>query len=148
MDEFDLDVAAYCLPDARADGGVRTVRFVPHGVRIDRAVAGIKMHLAIPIEAYQSILITPQDEDRRLCRIELAHRDPDLSLRFDPADIELCQRWLCLLPAPAQHGGSAKRRRSATLAKRRPRILLRRRPGRPQAPAKILRCSRELFSRE
>jgi hypothetical protein len=147
MREFDCEAEAYCLPDLRADGGVRTVRLTPRGVRIERTVAGIKMRFAIPLEVYQSIQAT-RDEDRRFCRIRLAHRDPDLSVSLDQADASAWQHWLCLLPALALRTAPAKRRRSATLAKRRPRVLSRRQPGRLRIPAKVLRGARELFSRE
>jgi hypothetical protein len=143
----DCDVTAYRLPDLRADDGVRTVRLTAHGVRIDRTVCGIKMRVCVPIEAYQGILLTRHNQ--RSCRLTLAHDDPDLSVRLEAADAEdLWQDWVCLLPALAGIARAAPtpRQRNMTLAKRRPRILLRRRPGR--APATILCPVRELFSWE
>jgi hypothetical protein len=146
---LDCDVTAYRLPDLRADGGVRMVRLTPHGVRIDRTVCGIKMRVCVAIEAYRAVFLTHRD--RRFCRLTLAHHDPDLSVRLEGANAEdLWPDWIRLLPALAGivRAVPAPRRRSMTLAKRRPRILLRRRPGRPCTPAKILRAARELISCE
>ncbi|MGH6817251.1 MAG: hypothetical protein ACREC1_00585 [Methylovirgula sp.] len=143
----DCDVTAYPLPDLRADDGVRTVWLTARGVRIDRTVCGIKMRVCVPIEAYQAILLTRHN--RRSCRLTLAHDDPDLSVRLEGANAEdVWQDWVRLRPALVgiARATPAPRRRNMTLAKRRPRILLRRRPG--WAPAKILRAARELFSRE
>ena len=52
---------AYCERDRRADGGTRTVRLNPRGVRIERALAGVKMRLAIPIEAYRGVVLSRED---------------------------------------------------------------------------------------
>ncbi len=146
---LDCDVTAYRLPDLRADCGVRTVRLTPHGVWIDRTVCGIKMRVCVAIEAYRAIFLTRRA--RRLCRLTLAHDDPDLSVRLEQTNAEdLWRDWIRFLPALAgiARAAPAPRRRSMTLAKRRPRILLRRRPGRPRTPAKVLRAARELFSWE
>ncbi|MFZ0557910.1 MAG: hypothetical protein WAN31_08935 [Methylovirgula sp.] len=145
----DCDVTAYRLPDRRADDGVRTVRLTPRGVRIDRTVCGIKMRVCVPIEAYQAILLTRPDQ--RSCRLTLAHADPDLSVRLEEANAEdAWQDWSGLVAALVGIARTtpAPRRRSMTLVKRRPRILLRRRPGRACKPLKILHAARELFSWE
>jgi hypothetical protein len=144
------DVTAYRLPDQRADGGVRTVRLTPHAVRIDRTVCGIKMRVCVAIETYRAIFL--KHRDRRVCSLILAHDDPDLSVRLEEAYAEdLWQGWARFLPAAAGIAGvgaAPRRRRSMTLAKRRPRILLRRQPGRPRTPAVVLRAACELFSWE
>lgn len=140
------ETSASCAPDPRTDGGFRTVWLTPRGVRIERAVTRVKMRLAIPIEAYQGILLTCQDKTRRFYRITLIHSDPDLSVTLD-------QSWARLFSNPALSGvfGSAlghARRRSMTIVKRRPHILWRRRPGRLRAPLKVFRAARELISWE
>jgi hypothetical protein len=158
----DIDALAHCAADSRADGGVRTVWLTPRGVRIERAVSGVKMRLVVPIEAYQGVLLTCQDTvERPLCRIILAHSDPDLSVSLHqgadtPAILEIWQGWARFLSRPALCAGTSvlhnaaacPRRRGVSLAKRRPRNLLRRRPARLAAPAKVLRVDRELFSWE
>jgi hypothetical protein len=150
------EVLACSASDLRADGGVRAVWLTPRGVRIERAVSGIKMSLTIPIEAYRAILSTCQDGDRRFCRITLAHRDPDLSVTLDQrADAipEIWESWARFFSKPAhakamRDAVAQPRRRSKTVANRRPRILLRRRPGRLRAPLKVFPAARELFSWE
>jgi hypothetical protein len=156
MPTCDIEALAYCAPDRRADGGLRNVWLTPRGVRIERAVSGIKMRLLIPFDAYQAILLTCDDADRRLSRISLTHSDPDLSVSVDqvpPAILEIWRSWARGTSAPALPGISRKapahrRRRGTSLAKRRPRILLRRQPGRPYLAFKVFQPVRELFSRE
>lgn len=148
------EVLAYSASDPRADGGTRTVWLTPGGVRIERAVSGIKMRLAIPFEAYRAILSTRQDGDRCFCRITLSHRDPDLSVNLDQGAntiLDSWQSWALFLSRPAlakvlRDVLAQPRRRSTTLGKRRPHILLRRRPGRLRTPLKVFRGARELFS--
>jgi hypothetical protein len=143
---LDSDPTAYCLPDLRADGGVRTVRLTPNGIRIERTVCGIKMRVCVAIEAYREIFVM---RDRQFCRLTFAHDDPDLSVRLDEAGAEdLWQGWIRSLPTGIARACPARRRRSMTVAKRRPRILLRRRPGRTRMPVEVLRPARELFSWE
>lgn len=149
------EILAYAASDPRADGGVRSVWLTPRGVRIERAVAGVKMHLSIPIEAYRAVLSTCQDGDRPFCRIILAHKDPDLSVTLDQrADVfpEIWQSWARFFSGPApevmRDTLAQPRRRSMVLAKRRPRFLLRRRSGRLRTPLKVFPPARELFSWE
>jgi len=158
----DIETLAHCVPDLRADGGIRTVWLTLRGVRIERSVSGVKMRLSIPIEAYQGVLLTCQDNiERPLCRIILAHSDPDLSVNLHQgadtaAILQIWQGWARFLSRPALCAGASvlrnaaarPRRRGMSLAKRRPRILLRRRPARLAAPSKVLRGARELFSWE
>ncbi len=150
-DEF----LTYSASDPRADGGVRAVWLTPRGVRIERAVSGVKMRLSIPIEAYRAILSTCQDGNRPFCRIVLAHRDPDLSVTLDQrADAfpEIWRSWARFFsePAPEVMRDSLvqPRRRSTALPKRRPRFLSRRRSGRLRTPLKVFSAARELFSWE
>ncbi len=151
----DDEALACSAADPRADGGRRAIWLTPRGVRIERTVAGIKMCLAVPIEAYRAILSICHDGDRRFCRITLAHKDPDLSVILDlgrdaPALQEIWQSWARFLVGPAlakvlRDAVAQPRRRSAMLLKRRPRIPLRRPPGLLRTPAKVLRGARQLF---
>ena len=56
------DGVAYYERDQRADGGTRTVRLNPRGVRIERALAGVKMRLAIPIQAYRGVVLSREEQ--------------------------------------------------------------------------------------
>jgi hypothetical protein len=148
------DILAGSASDPRADGGVRAVWLTPRGVRIERAVSGIKMRLSIPIEAYQAILSTCQGGDRPFCRITLAHKDPDLSVTLEQrADIipEVWRSWVPFFSRATPEvvsGALAQPRRRSIVAKRRPRFLLRRRPGSPRPPLKVFSGAREIISWE
>lgn len=163
----DMENLPLSAPDARADGGIRTIRLAPRNVRIERAVSGVKMRLSIPVEAYQGVVLTCEDvSGRRRFRVTLAHGDPDLSVTLHqatdaPAILMIWQSWARFfskpalydeggnLNEPALHAAPARpRRRNATLTKRRPRILMRRRPARVDHNLKIFAAARELFSRE
>lgn len=149
MPNLDCDafVLAGRLPDPRADGGEREVRLTPGGVRILRAVRGIKMRLWIPIEAYEFVLAQAGEG----WRVRLGHKDPDLSIVLDPdapALTEVWGAWARRFSSRAPSWAPQPRRRSMTLLKRRPRIFLRRKPGRRILPPKMLAPSREIISWE
>ncbi len=75
------EACAYHEPDQRADGGTRTIRLSARGIRIDRALGGVKMRLAVPIEAYRGVVLTREDKlQRRFYRLTLDHSDADLSI--------------------------------------------------------------------
>ncbi len=59
------EACAYHEPDQRADGGTRTIRLSARGIRIDRALGGVKMRLAVPIEAYRGVVLTREDKLQR-----------------------------------------------------------------------------------
>ncbi len=137
-------------PDSRADGGLRTIRFSPRGVHIERRVAGIKMHLAVPICSYEAVILTCDDRaGQRCCTVALAHHDPELTivLHEAPETPEVLTIWLswaeffakpalCGEAASTSHKGMnvaalpRPRRRGQPLTERRPRFLKRRRCGR------------------
>jgi hypothetical protein len=155
-------------PDSRADGGVRQVFLDQRCIRIERVVAGVKMRVAVPVESYRGVVLTCEDAgEQRLYRVALAHRDAEFAVMLhegaDWTDIlSIWQRWARFFGQPAifneeaapsekrQHAvlPARQRRRSATLAKRRPRILSRRRQGRVGPPVNLLKGARELISYE
>ncbi len=140
---------AASAPDSRADGGLRTIRLNQRGVRIERLVAGIKMHLAVPIHAYEGVVLTCDEHaDQRLYTIALVHHDPELSVVLheapeSPAVLMIWRSWADFLSKPALYRetmsaaqkppqGAAwprPRRRGRSLSQRRPRFLQRRRCG-------------------
>jgi hypothetical protein len=109
MPKLDRNPAslAYCERDCRADGGVRTVRLDSRGVCIERALAGVKMRLAVPIEAYRGVILSREDKlERQFYRLSLAHRDADLSVTLGQANditrlVEQWSHWARFFAMPA-----------------------------------------------
>ncbi|MGO9005257.1 MAG: DUF6101 family protein [Beijerinckiaceae bacterium] len=155
-------------PDLRAEGGVRTVFLDQRCIRIERVFAGVKMRLAVPVDSYRGVVLSCDEKDeQRLYRVTLAHRDCEFSVVLHVATdwtdvLSIWQRWARFFAQPAIFSEEAEqsekllrtaaparqRRRNATLAKRRPRILNRRRPGRVGPVANLLEGARELISYE
>ncbi|MDR3408414.1 MAG: DUF6101 family protein, partial [Methylovirgula sp.] len=98
---------AYCERDRRADGGTRTVRLNPQGVRIERALAGVKMRLAIPIEAYRGVVLSREDKlERQFYRLSLDHSDAELSVTLARANdiavlVDQWSNWARFFAMPA-----------------------------------------------
>lgn len=127
---------ALFLPDARADGAVRHVSVSERQVTICRRYKGIAMRLVVPCALYRGIglrRMTLGGQTRH--EITLLHQDDELSVTLGPGAAEESARWaqwfnLPRLRAPRLAMDAPKpRRRSATLAKRRRRYALRRKPG-------------------
>lgn len=156
---------AASAPDQRADGGVRTIRLDRRGVRIERLVAGIKMHLAVPIHAYQGVMLSCDDRPgQRLCQIALLHHDPELCVLLheapeSPAILAVWRSWADFFAKPALYrepqataagtlaprGNSSPRprRRGTQLTARRPRFLKRRRGGSFSKRASLFPAARQ-----
>ena len=157
------EALAYHEPDERADGGMRIVRLSPRGIRIDRALRGVKMRLAVPIEAYRGVVLAREDRlERRFYRLSLDHADADLSVTLSRAVdistlIDQWSNWARFFAKPAlldeaigaepETHGIRRLRRSARV-KRRTRSRPRSRAGRLAGPAKIFGPGRELISRQ
>jgi hypothetical protein len=137
----------YCERDRRADGGVRTVRLDSRGVRIERALAGVKMRLAIPIEGYRGVILSREDKlERQFYRLSLAHRDADLSVTLGQANdiarlVEQWSNWARFFAMPAlldenigtpPTGRTRHRpnRRRVLVRAKRPRVRMRKRATR------------------
>lgn len=134
--------------DARTDSGTRQISITARRIEIERHVAGIAMRLAVPIRAYEGVLLACDEKaEPRLYRISLVHADPDLSIELhraadSPGILALWRDWAEFFGKPALYGeeGSQSRRhctlsrprprrRGDQIAKRRPRFLKRRRAG-------------------
>jgi len=152
-------------PDSRADGGVRKIFLDQRCIRIERIVAGVKMRVAVPVDSYHGVVLSCEDmAEANPYRVTLAHRDAEFSVvlqdAVDLSDIvSVWQRWAHFFGRPAIFDDEAgnpprsgmpmrPRRRSYTLAKRRPRILTRRRQGRIGPPVNLLAGASELISYE
>jgi hypothetical protein len=156
------------VPDSRAEGGVRTVYLDRRCIRIVRVFAGVKMRLAVPVDSYRGVVLSCENKgEQRLYQVTLAHRDCEFSVALHEATdwtdvLSIWQHWARFFARPAifneEPGQSEKllrgatparqRRRGATLAKRRPRNLNRRRPGRIGPLSNLLEGARELICYE
>lgn len=141
--------------DARADGATRDISFARGEILIRRRVSGIDMKVGVPASNYRGVVLSLEDQPvgQTLYRIRLAHRDPDLDVTLHEArdDRDIVAEWKFwarrfLLPkfierepghlegaermlgAVTLGRGGIRRRRGATLTKRRPRMPLRRKP--------------------
>jgi hypothetical protein len=159
---------ATSAPDSRADGGIRTIRFSPRGVRIERQVAGIKMYLAVPICAYEAVVLTCEDRaDQRYCTVSLVHHDPEMTVVLHeapeaPEVLTIWRSWAHFFARPALCGEALgtshkeirglglprPRRRGQPLTERRPRFLKRRRCGRLDRIGGPFRAARASLAHE
>jgi hypothetical protein len=157
--------------DASADGRVRDVELHREGVIVRRSVRGMTMALALPVAAFLGIAMRlgPRG-DAGIVAVMLEHRDPALSVPLftatDAIDIVAeWRRWANVLGLPLLVEGSDgtlrepfarlgavrvgqpsdRRRRRGTIARRRPRILMRRKPGR--AGPRAVHHEREIIAR-
>ena len=126
------------------------VRFSQRGVHIERLIAGIKMHLVVPIQTYDGVLLSCDDHvDPRVYRVSLIHRDGELSILLheaidSPFILTIWRSWAKYFSKPALYrdptnAGQTERhkiarprprRRGQRLNDRRPRFLKRRRCAR------------------
>ena len=135
-------------PDARTDSGTRQISITSRRIEIERQVAGIAMRLAVPIRAYEGVVLASDEQaEQRLYRISLVHPDPDLSVELHravdaPGILALWRNWAEFFGRPALYGEDSSqprqrsnfsrarpRRRGDQNTKRRPRFLKRRRAG-------------------
>jgi hypothetical protein len=124
------------------------------GVVVKRRLSGLPLTLSLPHSAYDGVAVrlsSSAEGDLTAC-VELAHRDPDLTLPLavhnsveDAAEdwrlwcdvlhlpmliVEADGKVMKLGPSEQVPVGLPNpRRRNATLSRRRPRFLVRRRPG-------------------
>jgi hypothetical protein len=148
------EACVYHEPDTRADGGMRTIRLSPRGVRIDRALGGVKMRLAVPIEAYRGVALVREDKlQRRFYRLTLDHADADLSITLSRATdlaalIEPWSNWARFFAKPTlldtKIGSDPEKRPRRPMRRR---VQARARAARPAAH-KAFASGSELFSRE
>ena len=150
--------------DAVADERVRHVELHRERVILRRAVQGMRVALNVPVAAFLGIAVrlVPAGAEPAHAAVVLEHRDPALSIELfaAPDSDDVMAEWrlwgrvlgLPLLvtdsdgalsdPFPRIGGvrfkaPTARRRRRSPLAKRRPKFLMRRRPGATR-PAPLL----------
>jgi hypothetical protein len=174
LDPFALPVR-FAVADKAADELIRYVELTRERVVVRRAVAGIKMAVNLPVSAYLGVAIRmepPEGQSAGAVSIVLEHRDSMLSLPLyrssDCTDILAeWQSWARVLRMPllvAESDGRLRepfarigalrvappirrRRNRSAVRKRRPSILLRRRPGHSIENAVVHRDEREIIAR-
>ena len=156
--------------DPRADGRRREVMLARGRVQIARSVAGVRMKISLAASAYRGVVLRLRGfaEQHFSYEVELAHRDPDLSVTLlqasDDSEVQAEWRlWAKFLGLPAlveREDGRPEpdaarlgelvvaarkpRRRGGAMARRRPRFLTRRKIGRG-SPGPSLVGAREIF---
>ena len=157
--------------DARADDRRREVAFGNQSIVIARRVSGIAMQVRVPLCSYRGVALSLAEgrDGEAVHRIELLHRDPDLSIPLgeasDAADITAqWAGWAQLLSLPRllerapgeieaveaarPDASPAPRRRGSVVARRRTRFSRRRRMGTLQRLAVAYRDEREIICYE
>jgi hypothetical protein len=174
LDPFALPVR-YAAHDSRADGAIRQIELGRDRVVMRRAVAGIRMNVGVPLAEFRGIsmrLLPPEGGELPAVAVMLEHRDPALAVPLFMANdgSDAAAEWkswsrvlgLPLLVVDADGSlrepfgrigrvglgsPSPRRRARAALKRRRPSILLRRKPGRPAAEPAVYRGEREIIAR-
>jgi hypothetical protein len=175
LDPFALPVR-YAARDGGADGQIRQVELDRDRVVLRRAVHGIRMNVGVPVAEFRgvSIRILPAEGDEPAATaVMLEHRDAGLSipLFMAPDGDDLVAEWKSWsrvlglpllviegdgsLREPFQRIGgiggvgtpAPRRRRRAAIKWRRPRFLMRRKPGRLTAQPLVFRGEREIIAR-
>jgi hypothetical protein len=174
LDPFALPVR-YAAHDRGADGQIRQVELDRDRVMVRRAVRGIRMKMDLPVADFRgvSIRLLPAEQDQPAASaVLLEHRDPGLSV---PLFVEtggddvtaLWKSWASVLGVPLlvvdgdgslrepfrRIGGVAagtpapRRRRRNAVKWRRPRFLMRRKPGARSGTPPVYRDEREIIAR-
>jgi hypothetical protein len=173
LDPFALPVR-FRASDAGADERVRHIELHRERVVLRRRVGGVPTDLNLPVASFLGVALRVIEATDDACGgvcVSLEHDDPGLSIPlFVAADsddvVAEWQSWAQALRVPlllveadgsigepfpclgqVRVGVPAQRRRQrATIKKRRPSILLRRRPGVP-VPTPAIHREREIIAR-
>jgi hypothetical protein len=161
--------------DAAADERVRLVELDRDRVTLLRSVRGVRMKVSVPVSAFLGVamrMLPPgaADAPAASVAVTLEHRDPGLTVPLfaapDATDLIAEWRlWARIFGMPLLVAGEdgklhepfarlgaihiaparGRARRRGTVSKRRPRILLRRKPGRPRTA--VIHREREIIAR-
>jgi hypothetical protein len=171
LDPFALPVR-FPAQDAGADGQTRQVELDRDRVVLRRAVRGMRMKIRLPVEAFIGITLVSADASGLTASVLLDHADPALSVPLlEDTALEdaaaIWRAWGRVLGLPlwrrdpdgetamvkagrrtlATGLDTGRRRRRGTIKKRRPSILMRRKPGRHVALCAVHRGEREIIAR-
>jgi hypothetical protein len=174
LDPYALPVR-YAARDSGADGQLRDIELDRERVVLKRAVAGIRMKVGVPVHEFSGVTmrtLPPEGEEPAAIAVMLEHRDNGLTVPLYVAtegDDAMAQ-WKCWgrvlgVPLLVSDGDGAlrepfrrigrvalgtpgpRRRRRAAIKWRRPSILMRRKPGRPNVSPDVHRGEREIIAR-
>jgi hypothetical protein len=162
----------FAAPDAAADGGERRVTLEREQVVLARRVGRVAMRIAVPLTSYRGVavrLVPGRTEDEDRVAVVLTHPDRALDVPLFEAEEEdiVVAEWKLwgntlglpllvehqdggMMPADVREGGFQStarvypRRRYALLAGRRPRFLVRRKPGEPAESPIVYRDLHEI----
>lgn len=154
LDPHSLPIS-FDAHDSRADGGIRHIELHSERVILRRAICGMRMAVNVRVRDFLGIALRGLDDDAQM--LVLLHRDPSLSVPLcvssDRGEIEMAwQMWsdifaLPRLPEDASREPAPRRRRHHTIRGRRPKFLVRRRPGDLLNPAAKYAGEREIIAR-
>ncbi|MGM4991978.1 DUF6101 family protein [Tardiphaga sp. 841_E9_N1_2] len=140
--------------DTRADGAIRHIELHRTRVVLHRAVGGMRMAINVRVSDFLGVTLRGLDDGKMLM---LAHRDPSLSIPLlvssDREEIDMAwQMWseifaLPQLPEEKTYEPSQRRRRRNAIRERRPKFLVRRRPGGLLGEAGVYKDEREIIAR-
>jgi hypothetical protein len=161
--------------DMRADGGERAIDIDRYRIVVRRAVAGIRMRLAVPVTDFDGVALELRaagDDAPPTVALTLAHRDRALSVTLAEADTadDMLADWQAwgrvfgrpLLVAdsdgrlrqPVPHLGALRvarawprRRRRSPHKARRPAALMRRKAAKLSGMDAVYRGEREIIAR-
>jgi hypothetical protein len=174
LDPCALPVS-FMTTDARADERLRSIELDRERVVVRREVRGVRMRLSLKVSEFLGVairVIPPDESQEGGLAVMLEHRDEGLSVPLmvatDAGDdvVAEWQRWARVLGRPlliadgegfrepferlgaVRVGAPVPRRRGrATLRRRRPSILMRRKPGRPPTQPPVHHGEREIIAR-
>ncbi|MDC7784528.1 DUF6101 family protein [Rhodoplanes sp. TEM] len=174
LDPFGLPVR-FRTTDEAADTRERTVELGRDTMVLRRAVAGMRMKVAVPVASFLGValrVVPPDDTGEGSVAVVLEHRDPGLTVPLFVADdgtdaVAEWQLWANVLGLPllvaetdgtlrepfARLGGvrlgtpQVRRRRSSPVKRRRASILMRRKPGRLPVAPHVYKDEQEIIAR-
>jgi hypothetical protein len=175
LDPFSLP-ARFSASDATADERVRYVELHRERVVVRRCLAGMRMALNMPVKAFAGVAIrvlAGEGGAQPTVSVVLEHKDPSLALPlFTSAEtaegFAEWRAWAKVLGLPllvAEEDGvlrepfarigqvrverpRPRRRRRTAMRKRRPSILMRRKPGKFGKATPVHRGEREIIARD
>ena len=153
LDPLSLPVR-FDAQDTRADGGVRQIELHRERVVLRRAVQGMQMAVNVRVSDFLGVALRGLDDAQMLV---LVHRDPSLNipLAVSSDSEEITSAWqmwseifaLPQLPEEKTYEPSQRRRRRNAIRERRPKFLVRRRPGALLGEAGSYKGEREIIAR-
>jgi hypothetical protein len=141
--------------DIRADGGVRRIELHRERVILHRALQGMQMAVNIRVRDFLGVALRGLDDAQT---VVLVHRDPSLSIPLCVSSdreetISAWLKWSDIFALPQlmedlPREPAARRRRHNAIRARRPKFLVRRRPGDLLNPANVHQGEREIIARD